>query len=243
MKHKRPHIPAVPHWLLKLTYTFDSEEGYFGDIQEEFHEILREKGKKKALIWIWIHAVMAVPKAIKLSFFQGGDMFKNHFKIAIRNMKRHMGFSFVNITGLAIGMSVCLLLLQYVTYEQSYDDFHENGDNIYRLRLTNFAGSHGAAGQTVKDAFAEVIEYVKLNKSNAGGIYSYGDKVFQDEKAFFATASFFRVFSFNLLKGDPDTALSKINTAVLTESGFVGHSGCCSRREVWPRGWSVSAWR
>lgn len=84
-------------------------------------------------------------------------MFKNYIKTSIRNINGHKGFSFINITGLAVGMTVCMLLLQYVTYEQSYDDFHENGDNIYRLRLTNFAASHGAAGRAVKHLDLETI--------------------------------------------------------------------------------------
>jgi putative ABC transport system permease protein len=217
-KQKKARIPAIPLWLLKQICVYGADEGYSGDIEEEFMEILNHKGRTKAVVWIWFHAAMGIPRSLRHYFLWGGDMFKNYIKIALRNIKRHKGFSFINITGLAVGMAVCLLLLQYVTYEQGYDDFHENGKNIYRLRLTNFAGSHGAAGRAVKEAFPEVLDYVKLNKSFAGGAYSCGDKIFQNEKAFYATASFFRVFSFNLLKGDPDTALSRINTAVLTES-------------------------
>jgi putative ABC transport system permease protein len=225
MESKKSRIPGIPCWLLKRTYILDIEEGYIGDIEEEFHEILNNKGRRRAFVWIWVHAAMAILKTLKRSFLRGGDLFKNDLKIAARNTKKHKGFSFINITGLAVGMTVCLLLLQYVTYERSYDDFHENGDNIVRLRLTNFAGSHGAAGRAVKESFPEVLDYVKLNRSNAGGLYSFGEKIFQDEKAFFASSSFFRVFSFKLLKGDPDTALSEINTAVLTESAAKRYFG------------------
>ena len=222
---KKARIPAIPRWLLKQICVSGIDEGYSGDIEEEFNEILNRRGRVKAVFWIWFHAAMGIPGAMKHHFLWGGEMFKNYLKIALRNTKRHKGFSFVNITGLAVGMAVCLLLLQFVTYEQSYDDFHENGENIFRLRLKDFAGSHGAAGRAVKEAFPEVLEYVKLNKSFAGGAYSSGDKIFQNEKAFYATESFCEVFSFNLLKGDPETALSRVNTAVLTESAAKRYFG------------------
>lgn len=225
MKDKKPRIPGIPYWLLKQIYSFDIEEGYAGDIEEEFHEILLRKGRKKAVIWIWIHAITAIPKTVQLYLFWGGIMFKNYIKIALRNIKRQKGFSFINISGLVVGMAVCLLLFQYVTFELSYDDFHENAENIYRLRLTNFAGSHGAAGLAVKEAFPEVLEYVKLNKSFSGGIYSYKDRKFQEEKVFFATESFLKLFSFDLLNGDPETALSEVNSAVLTESAAKRYFG------------------
>ncbi|UCC40971.1 MAG: ABC transporter permease, partial [Candidatus Aminicenantes bacterium] len=218
MRDKKPRLPRIPYWLLKQMYAFDIEEGYAGDIEEEFNEILLRKGRKKAVSWIWIHAIMAIPKTMQLYLVWGKDMFKNYIKIALRNIKRHKGFSFINISGLVVGMAVCLLLFQYVTFEQSYDDFHENAENIYRLNLTNFAGSHGAAGRTVKEAFPEVLEYVKLNKSFSMGIYAYEERKFQEKKVFFATESFLKVFSFNVLKGDPETSLSGVNTAVLTES-------------------------
>jgi putative ABC transport system permease protein len=218
MKKKELQIPTIPYWLLKQMNIFDIDDGYVGDIEEEFNAILNSQGKKRALFWIWYHAVFSIPKTIKLYCFWGKDMSKNYLKITLRNIKRQKGFSIINISGLAIGMAVCLILMLYVTHEQSYDDFHEKAESIYRLRLTNFAGSHGAAGQAVKEAFPEVLEYVKLNKSFAGGAYSYHKKIFQDERAFFVTESFLRVFSFDLQKGNPVTALSRENTAVMTKS-------------------------
>lgn len=225
MKEKKHRLPRIPYWLLKQMYAFDIEEGYAGDIEEEFNAILSNKGRRRAVSWIWIHAIMAIPKTMQLYFLWGLDMFKNYLKITLRNIKRHKGFSFINISGLAVGMAVCLLLMLYVTFESSYDDFHENAENIYRLRLTNFAGSHGAAGQAVKEAFPEVLEYVKLNKSFSGGIYSYKEKKFLEEKVVFATASFLKVFSFKLLRGNPEIALSRTNTAVLTESAAKKYFG------------------
>lgn len=145
-------------------------------------------------------------------------MFKNYLKIAYRYVLKNKFCSSINIIGLAVGIAVCLLILQYVTYELSYDKFHKNLDDIYRLELEGFAGSHGAAAHAVKEAFPEVRDYVKLNLSNTEGIYSNEDIKFREEKVFFATDSFLNVFSFNLLKGDPKTALLEVNSAVLSES-------------------------
>lgn len=218
MKNKSPRIPRIPYWLLQKMYTHDIEEGYMGDIKEEFDEILKSRGRAKAVCWIWIHSLKAVPKTLLEYLNWGGIMFKNYLKITLRIIKRRKGFSLINISGLVVGMVVCLLLLQYVTYELSYENFHENIENIYRLHLKDFAGSHGAAGKAVKETFPEVMDYVKFNKSFSGGIYSYQDRKFQETKAFFVRESFFKMFSFPLLKGDPETSLSRANTAVLTKS-------------------------
>jgi len=68
-------------------------------------------------------------------------MLRNYFKIAIRNIKRHKGYSFINIAGLAIGMACCILILMYVTDELSYDKFHEKSNRIYRINAISSIGT------------------------------------------------------------------------------------------------------
>src|SRR5688572_32899943 len=100
-------------------------------------------------------------------------MIKNYFKIAWRNIQRHKSYSVINILGLAIGIAACLLILQYVSFELTYEKFHENKDRIYRVRQHRFndgklstqwiSGAY-AVGNSFKDAIPEIVYYVKVLK-------------------------------------------------------------------------------
>lgn len=213
-----PSPPAIASWILERMLDFNIRYSALGDFEEQFNCIVKEKGLLRAQVFYWTRILILFPAFIKNLICWSAEMFKNYLKIAYRNVLKNKICSSINITGLAVGIAVCLLILQYVTFELSYDKFHKNLDDIYRLELEGFAGSHGAAAQAVKEAFPEVRDYVKLNLSNTEGIYANEDIKFREEKVFFATDSFFNVFSFNLLKGDPKTALSEVNSAVLSES-------------------------
>lgn len=152
-------------------------------------------------------------------------MIKNYFKTAIRNLTKHKVFSAINIFGLAIGIAACLLIFQYVRFERSYDNFHQNGDRIFRLQQsrydegklsTEWAAGAAGVGLAVKQEIPEVEDFAKLNKTS--GVISYGDKKFREEKMFFANDAFLSMFSYGVLKGKAKGSLTEINTAVITES-------------------------
>lgn len=153
-------------------------------------------------------------------------MIKNYFKIAWRNIKSHKAYSGINILGLAIGIAACILILQYVSFELSYEDFHTNKNRIYRVQQdrydngklsTQWAAGAYAAGNTFKDAIPEVEDYVKLVQEN-GLVTIINNQPRKIEKGFFASASFFKIFSYPLLQGDVKTALAEPNTAVVSET-------------------------
>ena len=98
-------------------------------------------------------------------------MFRSYLKIAWRNIKRHKAYSAINILGLAIGIAACLLILHYVVFELSYENFHTKKDRIYRVQQdrydngklsTQWAAGAYAAGNMFKDAIPEIEDYVKL---------------------------------------------------------------------------------
>ncbi|MCJ7581888.1 MAG: ABC transporter permease, partial [Candidatus Aminicenantes bacterium] len=91
-------------------------------------------------------------------------MLKNYLKIFFRNMKRHKGYSFINILGLAVGMACCILILLYVQYELSYDNYHPHSDLTYRILINRegffdqpFSGSPPHLASALKDNYQEVI--------------------------------------------------------------------------------------
>ncbi|HEY4323958.1 MAG TPA: ABC transporter permease, partial [Mucilaginibacter sp.] len=153
-------------------------------------------------------------------------MIKNYFLIAFRNLTKNKAFSFINIVGLAIGMAAGLLIIQYVTFELSYDNFHEKKDRIFRVNQdrfnngklsTQWAGGSFAPGNNFKSNFAEVEDFVKV--VDGGSILAvYKDQRLTMQKTYFAGKSFFNIFSYPLISGDPKTALQEVNTAVITET-------------------------
>lgn len=153
-------------------------------------------------------------------------MLQNYLKIAWRNIMRHKAYSGINILGLAIGIAACLLILQYVFYEFSYENFHVNKDRIYRVRQDRFdngkistqwaAGAYGV-GNAFKDAIPEIEDYVKV-VPNGRVTADVGNQPLKIEKVFFTSSSFFNIFTYPVLAGDKNTALKEPFTAALSES-------------------------
>lgn len=153
-------------------------------------------------------------------------MLKNYLLAALRTLARNKAVTFLNILGLVIGIAASLLILQYVLFERSFDAFHERGDRIYRIRTESYvqngvddlpADGATAAGPAIAGLFPEVEDYVRITLAFRG-IYSRGGNVFREEDVLAASPSFFRVFSFRLLKGDGGTVLTEPNTMVITAS-------------------------
>ena len=153
-------------------------------------------------------------------------MIKNYFKIAWRNMMRHKVYSGINIFGLAIGIASCLLILQYVSYELSYENFQVNKSRIYRVQQDRYdngklstqwaAGAFGV-GNAFKDAIPEIEDYVKV-VGNRKVTTDVQNQPLQIEKVFFASGSFFNILTYPLIAGDKNTALKEPYTAALSET-------------------------
>ncbi|PZR07747.1 MAG: ABC transporter permease [Flavobacterium psychrophilum] len=154
-------------------------------------------------------------------------MFANYLKIAIRSLLKSKFYSFLNIIGLAIGIASSATLFQYVLFERSYDDFHSKGDRIFRIRFDYYqsgqkefsgASTYSAVGPSLQQDFPEVESFARLMTFSDGTVVTYENKAHAAEKLLYAEASFLKMFSFPLVKGDPETALSLANTVVISES-------------------------
>ncbi len=149
-------------------------------------------------------------------------MLKNYFKIALRNLKRQKGYTFINVAGLAVGMACCLLILLFVRDELSYDRHHENADRIFRLTIAYDQGSHWAPiGPPVGPAFMaqmpEVEQIARFFPSESAVVLRYEDRQFEEPNFVYADSTVFEVFTLPLVRGDPQTALAAPNTLVLSE--------------------------
>ena len=152
-------------------------------------------------------------------------MLRNYLLIAWRNIRKNKVFSLINILGLSIGIASSLLIAQYVMHELSYDNYHSKKDRLFRMQQdrydkgvlsTQWAYGCSAIGQALKENFPEVQEYVRMRGGSE--VLSYGDVFFKEEKAYFASEAFFKVFSIPLLKGDVETVLDRPQTVALSRS-------------------------
>lgn len=154
-------------------------------------------------------------------------MLSNYFKIALRNIKRYKGYSFINIAGLAVGIASCLLILLFVKSELSYDQFHEKAERIYRVGFKFNVGTNQfdaalgpcpLADALVRD-FPEVLSAARIfaRQSRGGDVFvRYGDKRFQEKRFLWADSTIFDILTIPFLKGKPDSALEQPNSVILT---------------------------
>ncbi len=151
-------------------------------------------------------------------------MLINYLKIAFRNLVKHPTFSLINIFGLSVGLSACMLIGLYLHYELSYDQFHEKGSRVARVIMDfkngDFARVVHVTGTKVapafKRAFPEVESGVRMYKSER--VVKVEDKQFMEKDFYYADSTFFDVFSFKLLSGRKDKALSDPYQVILTQS-------------------------
>jgi len=151
-------------------------------------------------------------------------MIKNYLALTIRNLRSNKGYFFINLLGLTIGISSFILIILWIKAETSYDKFHANAGNIYRVDYLLYeegileqhsASGSGAVGKEIKNAFPEVIDYTRFSRTES--LVKYGDKIFKEKKILYAQSSFFTVFSFPIVSGNPDSSILTVNHAVLTE--------------------------
>ncbi len=153
-------------------------------------------------------------------------MIANYFIIIYRNLLRNKTYALINILGLAFGLSVCLIILEYVKFEESYDKFHPQSSNIYRAILSiesdgqlpmdgaNFA----PAAPALKNEYPEVVDFVRITPEYYGMVFNAHEKIFDENKVYYADSTFFTFFGYKLLVGDPKTALQDPNSVVLAQS-------------------------
>jgi putative ABC transport system permease protein len=153
-------------------------------------------------------------------------MIKNYIKTAWRNLLKNKLYSFINIGGLTIGLAVGILILIQVENELSFDRFHKKADDIYRLEIFGGTGASkrlwklevAPIGPLAKQQLPDVIEQVRIMENNYASLYQYQEKIFPGERAVFADPSFFTVFDFPLIKGNPSRPFIDDNSVVITEN-------------------------
>jgi len=152
-------------------------------------------------------------------------MIRNYFKTILRNLRKNKAFSIINIAGLAIGMAACLLILQYVSFQLSYDQFNQNTGDIYRVYNDRYQNGkliqHGtitysAVGKALQDDYPEVVNHARVVPLG-GQVITYHDKKIEEKNILAAEPTFLTMFNYPLLAGDRVSALKEPNSIVISE--------------------------
>lgn len=198
-----------------------------GDYEEVYREMANAYGRFIACFWYGMQIVVQISKYYCDSIKGSVIMFKNYLITALRNIKKHKGHSFINILGLAIGLACFILILLYIQYELSYDKYHENNGNIYRivsedrgrLYMNSFkwAQSHPAVAYHARQEIPKIQKAVRLLHRNEVP-FKIDHHRYLVDNFYFAEPDLFQVFSFPLLKGDSNTMLSNPHSILLSTS-------------------------
>ncbi len=225
--------PQPPRWAQRFIEWYckpQLAEDLLGDLLEYFERNVKSKGVFCAKLIYCIDAfkffrpyTVRAPEFVTLLI--NWIMIGNHLKTSVRNGSRNKLFTTINIVGLAIGMSVGLLLIAFLHDLRSYDTFHENGGRIYRINShakfregysSTFASTSVKVGKLIPEKVTGVKETAILRSDFAGDV-EISDRVIPIT-GFYAEPSLLRIFTFPMVKGDAATALVKPHSVVLTEA-------------------------
>ena len=153
-------------------------------------------------------------------------MFRNYLTVILRNLLWYRGYSAINVLGLAIGLTSCILIMLYVQDELSYDQHHEKKDRIYRMVVTQtaegrteeWARTPSAWAPVLMEEYPEIELFTRWKPPNTSWLIAYGEKRFEEKYFVFADSTVFDIFTVPLVQGNPEKALTKPNTVVVSET-------------------------
>ncbi len=218
--------PRIAFSLLQTLLPDEDRLGLIRDFEFLYENMQKERGKIFAWFWIWGQVFKSVPGLIAAGIYWRYFMYRNYVKMAFRNIMNHKGFTFINVSGLILGITCFLLIFLWIQDETSYDKHHEKADRIYRIRVSALFNDNEIdlaettpllAGTLVRE-FPEVEQAARFYNVWSDVLFTYEDKSFSEKGFVFADSTIFDVFTIPLVRGDAETALNKPYTMVISES-------------------------
>ncbi|MEO9871885.1 ABC transporter permease [Ekhidna sp.] len=201
-----------------------------GDLEELYSDHLVENKKKAQLKYlvdvILLFRISLLRPIFQNSIIKDSGMFRNYFKVSVRNLARHKMFTAINVIGLAIGLASFLLMYEYIKFEKSYDAFHSDSDKIYRVSYVRVQNSMDTdkdamaaypTGKILEETLPEIIDHT-VSKKFDFLLIKNGDKSFKERLVISADPNFLKLFNYPVLEGDIESMLSEPESVVLTES-------------------------
>jgi len=229
MKIKEFRIPRTARYLIGCFADEEMMYSIIEDLEDRYREIARREGISRARFLCAVNVTSLIISLFIESTLWRFTMLRSYLKVALRQLVRQKGYSFINIMGLTIGMACFILIGLWVRDELSFDHFHQKKDRIFRILNKVDSGDlipspTYALVPALKSLHPEVEEFSRVWFWH-GSLIRYGDKSFEEDNIYMADPGFFRMFSFSFIKGDPDTALEDRNAIVLTEDAALKYFG------------------
>jgi putative ABC transport system permease protein len=223
---KKP--PRFAETLLTLLVDRRANPAILGDLEEEFSATAESRGDTHALLWYWKLILISLPSFVRNRMYWSVTMFRNYFKIAFRNIHRNRLFAVLNLLGLAVGMACFILISLWVQDELSFDGFHANKDQLFLLTIEHPNGTLDpnvpyALTPVLAAEYPEIQEYTRiyeLGQTTCAFAYQPDDGqrlMFYEDSMNLVDRSFFTMFSFPFVHGDPASALENPNSLVIRE--------------------------
>jgi putative ABC transport system permease protein len=219
--------PRIAEWLLRRFWEDSGDFTHLGDFAEAFATRAAEKGRGRAALWYWGHALRSLPSFAANRIYWSLSMLRNYAVITYRTIVKNAGYSLISLLGLAVGLASFILILAYVRFETGYDRFHEKGDRIFRLISAEAGPGEKPGGYSdnnpdpvaalLKTEFPEVRHAARVMRQfNDPAILSFEGRAFA-QSGLFADQDFLEIFSFPFVRGDRSRALSAPGSIVITE--------------------------
>jgi len=195
-----------------------------GDLEEEFRETAEAKGRLRAYFHYGRLVLVSLPSFLLDHLSWSRIMIVNDFKTSFRGLRRHAGITLINLAGLALGIGACLVIMLYVRFEMSYDEYHPDGGRIYRIAVAGTTSRGEYSGARITDAMAAAAQAAFPDIETAGRVepieaktVKFGNVFSTEDRIAYADQSIFGLFAFHFLAGDRHRALSRPRTVVISE--------------------------
>lgn len=201
-----------------------------GDLIEVYQRRVMQQSKTKAdlrflidVLLLFRPGIIRPPRGFQA--INPFGMYRNYFKVTFRVLNRERLYSLINISGLALGFTCCLLIYLFISDELSYDKFHHDSDRIYRISAAYmrqgqwepYASNAWRTGELIQNNYSEIEELVRIMPDN-NIMFEYGEKRILEPQIAWVDDNFFKVFNFPLIQGNPDDALNGPDKMVISES-------------------------
>ncbi len=222
---KKNRGPLIPRLVLRLLVRGEDFYELSSDIDEIYQQMTDSGPKWKARAWYWFRVIESIPSLILDNIYWRYTMIKNYLRIALRNFRRHKGYSFINIAGFAIGMACCLLILLYVRHELSYDRYHNDVERVCRIvqdirtQTANrvFVPVSPMVAPTLKSDYPQVEYAARAFTFTGSRLVRRKDTFFYEDRFMYADKELFDVLTFQFIQGNPQGALARPNTLVMSQ--------------------------
>ena len=227
-QHKIPFLLRV---ALFFVLPYNDLINLSGDFEELYYNKRSVDGRVMAFLWLIWQILISAPGFVFNKFYWGITMLKNYLLTTLRNIKKQKLNNSLNVFGLAIALASCLIIYTHIGNELSYENSFPKADRIYRFDIDAVYGdatrfwtnSPIPMGQTLKDEFPEVEDFVRIFESMGTVVFKYesptnGIKSFEEKNGIYADGSIASMFDLNFISGDPSTTLTNSASVVMSES-------------------------